>query len=111
MTNFNELVSIILKMLVDGSETHEIFEKLSTFGLSDEEIDKIYNATVEMIAAGSDSTEIVFSESYNRQRRIFLEDEVDTLKAVPGLLQSYLWGEIEEADFERTLSDLSSFDE
>lgn len=111
MTDFNELVSIILKMLVDGSETHEIFEKLSTFGLSDEEIDRIYNATVEMIASGSDSTEIIFSKNYNRQRRIFLEDEVVTLKAVPELLHSYLWGDIEEADFERTLSDLGSFDE
>lgn len=111
MTNFNELVSIILKMLVDGSETHEIFEKLSNFGLSDEEIDKIYNATVEMIASGSDSTEIIFDENYNRRRRIFIEDEVETLKSVPGLLQSFLWGDIEEADFERTLSDLSSFDE
>ncbi|TYB92404.1 MAG: hypothetical protein FXF54_07520 [Kosmotoga sp.] len=111
MTDFNELVSIILKMLVDGSETHEIFEKLSNFGLSDEEIDKIYNATVEMIASGSDSTEIIFNENYNRRRRIFIEDEVETLKSVPGLLQSYLWGDIEEADFERTLSDLSSFDE
>lgn len=98
-------------MLVDGSETHEIFEKLSNFGLSDEEIDKIYNATVEMIASGSDSTEIIFDENYNRRRRIFIEDEVETLKSVPGLLQSFLWGDIEEADFERTLSDLSSFDE
>jgi hypothetical protein len=111
MTDFNELISIILKMLVDGSETHEIFEKLSTFGLSDEEIDKIYNATVEMITSGSDSTEIIFSENYNRQRRIFLEDEVDTLKAVPELLHSYLWGDIESSDFERTLSDLGSYDE
>ena len=72
---------------------------------------KIYNATVEMIASGSDSTEIIFDENYNRRRRIFIEDEVETLKSVPGLLQSFLWGDIEEADFERTLSDLSSFDE
>ncbi|MFW6121094.1 MAG: hypothetical protein ACOC80_09385 [Petrotogales bacterium] len=111
MTDFNELVSIILKMLVDGSETHEIFEKLSNFGLSDEEIDKIYNATVEMIASGSDSTETVFSGNYDRRRRIFLEHEIDTLRTVPGLLQAYLWGNIEEDDFERTLSDFSSFDE
>ncbi|MFO7882211.1 MAG: hypothetical protein R6U52_06715 [Kosmotogaceae bacterium] len=111
MTDFNELVSIILKMLVDGSETHEIFEKLSNFGLSDEEIDTIYNATVEMIATGSDSTETIFSGNYDRRKRVFLDHEIETLKSVPGLFHAYLWGDIEEEDFERTLSDFNSFDE
>ncbi|HOY25169.1 MAG TPA: hypothetical protein PLM80_02505 [Mesotoga sp.] len=105
---FPDYVNMVLKMIAEGNENHEIFEQLQKLGLREGEITEVYNAVVGMISSGPESTELIIDELYDPRRRVFLEEELEAIKAVPGLYKALVWGEITPGDFERTLSDFSS---
>lgn len=105
---FPDLMNIILKMLASGSESHEIFEQLETLGLNDGEIGELYDTVITMLSSGYDNAELIIDDSYDRTRRVFLEEELRALKHVPGLLKAYAWGDMSAGEFEKTLTDISS---
>ncbi|OAA30055.1 hypothetical protein AT15_00650 [Kosmotoga arenicorallina S304] len=108
--NYSDYFNIVLRMLSDGSEPYEIFDELSKFGLRENEIDEILSVALRMLVAGYDTTQIIFRDSYDLKRRVFTEEELEILRTLPGLLKSYVWGEISPSDFEKSLTDFSDFD-
>ncbi|ACR78966.1 MULTISPECIES: hypothetical protein [Kosmotoga] len=106
---YSDILSIVLRMIAEGSEPHEIFEQLSKFGLSSSEIDEIYDAVLEMVVNGYEKTEMIIDNSYDIRRRVFVDDELETLKMMPGLFKSFVKGDISPGDFEKSLSDFSVF--
>jgi len=96
-------------MIAEGSEPHEIFDQLSKFGLSSDEIDEIYETVLEMVVNGYEKTEMIIDNDYDIRRRVFIDEELETLKTMPGLFKSFMKGDISPGDFERSLSDFSTF--
>ncbi|AKI98039.1 hypothetical protein [Kosmotoga pacifica] len=109
--NYTDYFNIVLRMLTDGAEPYEIFDELSKFGLREQEIDEIFSVALRMLLAGYDTTQIVFRDNYDLKRRVFTDEELETLRTLPGLFKSYLWGEISPSDFEKSLTDFSDFEE
>jgi hypothetical protein len=105
---FPDYVNMVLRMIAEGNDNHEIFEQLQKLGLREGEITEVYNAVIGMISSGSESTEIIIEEMYDPRKRVFLEEELKAIKAVPGLYRALIWGDIDPGDFERTLSDFSN---
>jgi len=105
---FPDYINVVLRMIAEGNESHEIYEQLHKLGLREVEITEVYNAVIGMITSGSESTEIIIDGDYNPRKRVFLEEELKAIITVPGLYKSLLWGDISPGDFERTLSDFSA---
>ena len=105
---FPDYINVVLRMIAEGNESHEIYEQLQKLGLREVEITEVYNAVIGMITSGSESTEIILDGDYNPRKRVFLEEELKAIMTVPGLYNSLLWGDITPGDFERTLSDFSA---
>jgi len=108
--NYSDYFNIVLRMLSNGAEPYEIFDELSKFGLMENEIDEIFNVALRVLITGYDTTQIIFGDGYDLKRRVFIDDELETLKSFPRLFKSYLWGEISPSDFEKSLTDFSDFD-
>lgn len=105
---FPDYINVVLRMIAEGNESHEIFEQLQKLGLREGEITEVYNAVIGMISSGSESTEVIIDEFYDPKKRVFLDEELRAIKTVPGLYRSLLWGDISPGDFERTLSDFAA---
>ncbi|CCU86040.1 MULTISPECIES: hypothetical protein [Mesotoga] len=106
---FSDYINVVLRMIAEGNESHEIYEQLQKLGLREVEITEVYNAVISMITSGSESTEVILDGYYDPRKRVFLDEELKAIISVPGLYKSLLWGDISPGDFERTLSDFSSY--
>ncbi|WP_292589328.1 hypothetical protein [Mesotoga sp. UBA5557] len=104
---FPDYINVVLRMIAEGNESHEIYEQLQKLGLREAEIAEVYNAVVGFISSGSESTETILDGEYDPRKRVFLDEELRAIMTVPGLYKSLLWGAISSGEFERTLTDFS----
>ena len=59
---FPDYVNMVLKMIAEGNENHEIFEQLQKLGLREGEITEGFNPVLGNISSGPASTEQIIHE-------------------------------------------------